>query len=361
MADKEYVQPKLSWMSDENKELRDWVERHDIDEIDDFIEQMPWKMLKNLRIEQQLKQPEVAKAVGISVPQYSKIENGYFFPKRNVALMLATAFGKGSIVELAAALNDELRGKMLESQEAIRKKHSLISAETVNFNVDVGQAEMKVERHRMPLHSLVDTPKVFAQEQTVQILSDDVTLIPTPPMLVGIEDAYAITAPNHHMHPRYSEGDTVYVHPGLRPQEGDDVVITLRFADREIAFIREVWSVKEQTNNTDKDFVSYELVSWAQRDFAKMKASMEIDSINQLGDMVEEAVKVLDRNKMALLLFADGKAALTGSDSSDGQIDLAKVDVIVGTERKRAGSYGRGKYGGGAFGGAAFGTGTFGG
>lgn len=54
---------------------------------------------------------------------------------------------------------------------------------------------------------------------------------------------------------------------------------------------------------------------------------------------------------MSLLLFADGKAVLTGADQEVGKIVKATVDVIVGCQRKQGNEYGRGNYGTGPFGG----------
>jgi len=327
-----------------------WITQHDVDDIDEFIGEMHWEQLKALRKQYGNKQEKVALGAGISVPQLSRIENGNYIPKREVAERLAIMYGAKSLQDLESKFIEKMREVDTQNQATLRQIHN-IAVEPIKVGVKVGSPKITVERKRIPLYGIIDTSSVFPQEETVQMLTEEADLIPTPTMLAGIEDAYAMIAPNYHMHPRYGEGDTLYVHPGRRVKQGDDVVIRLDFGNREIAFIREIWKLKSQTQNTDSDYTSYELVSWAQRDFAKMKASADVGDYYQLADIVEAAASWLEKNVMSLLLFADGKAVLTGADQEVGKIVKATVDVIVGCQRKQGNEYGRGNYGTGPFGG----------
>lgn len=48
-----------------------------------------------------------------------------------------------------------------------------------------------------------------------------------PPMLEGVEDAYAVRVYGTSMEPRYFAGETVWINPHEPVRQGDDVVVQL--------------------------------------------------------------------------------------------------------------------------------------
>jgi phage repressor protein C with HTH and peptisase S24 domain len=58
-----------------------------------------------------------------------------------------------------------------------------------------------------------------------QLAGDAAGYIRRPPMLAGVNGAYALYVENDSMLPKYEPGDPVYVHPKQPPRGGDDVII----------------------------------------------------------------------------------------------------------------------------------------
>ena len=340
---------------DDKPELAAYVKQQDVDALDNFIMEMNWRQLRALRIKQNKAQRDITDEIGVSVPTYSKIENGKQIPSRAQAVNLAGAFGfKGSVLDLAAAFDKEIRDTMeadttrkLERMKTLHHELQVKKAEYTARGQDVG---LIVDRKRIPLHSIINTPKVFSVEQTVQIIPAEADLISTPPMLAGIDDAYAMIVPNHLMHPAYGEGDTVFVHTGRMPQNGDDVVVRLTFEEREIAFIRSIWDTNVRDSKKGEP-VFFDLISYAQRDICKMHAAAQVGDPEDLGAIVELAAKLLKDNYWSLTGYEDGRNVLAGTGLALPKITDATVDVIVGCQRKMGNEYGRGKFGSGPFGG----------
>lgn len=341
---------------DDKPELSAWVKQQDVDAIDNFVMEMNWRQLSSLRGKQKLGQRAIADAIGVSVPTYSKIENGKQMPSRAQAVNLAGAFGfKGSVIDLAAALDQELRDVMEQSSWAAldrlkraKQQNHALEANSPTMAWTAPEVTMTVNRKRIPFYTIVDKPRVFSIEQTVQIIPDEAELITTPPMLAGIDDAYAMIVPNHLMHPAYGEGDTVFVHTGRIPQNGDDVVVRLTFEDREIAFIRSIWDTNARDSKEGEE-VFFDLISYAQRDIAKMHAAAQVGDPEDLGAIVELAAKLLKDNYWSLVGYEDGRNVIAGTGLALPKITDATVDVIVGCQRKMGNEYGRGKFGSGPY------------
>ena len=196
------------------------------------------------------------------------------------------------------------------------------------------EVSMTVNRKRIPFYTIVDKPRVFSIEQTVQIIPDEAELITTPPMLAGIDDAYAMIVPNHLMHPAYGEGDTVFVHTGRIPQNGDDVVVRLTFEDREIAFIRSIWDTNAR-DSKEGEQVFFDLISYAQRDIAKMHAAAQVGDPEDLGAIVDLAAKLLKDNYWSLTGYKDGRNVIAGTGLALPTITDATVDVITLCQQTR--------------------------
>ena len=342
MVERKNIKPILTRFSDDDFNKRS--ERAIQDDLDEFLSNMPWYMLKKLREEYRAGQSQIASEIGVSVPQYSKYENGHVIPKLEVALGIASFFGKKGLTDLQVALHDELE----RVQQQAKQVHH-VKADPVSFKFHAS-AKATVDRKRIPLYSIVDTPRVFSIEQTVQIIPDEAELITTPPMLAGIEDAYAMVVPNHHMHPAYGEGDTVFVHTGRIPANGNDVVVRLTFEDREIAFIRSIWDTNAR-DSKEGEQVFFDLISYAQRDVAKMHAAAQVGDPNDLGAIIEIAAQRVKSNLWTLTGFKDGRNVIAGTGLALPKIIDATVDVIVGCQRKMGSEYGRGKFSEGPFGG----------
>ncbi|MEN4964069.1 helix-turn-helix domain-containing protein [Brucella intermedia] len=48
-----------------------------------------------------------------------------------------------------------------------------------------------------------------------------------PPMLAGVKEAYSVYVDGESMFPRYKSGETIWLHPHVKPRRGDDVVVQL--------------------------------------------------------------------------------------------------------------------------------------
>lgn len=48
-----------------------------------------------------------------------------------------------------------------------------------------------------------------------------------PPMLAGVSEAYSVYVDGESMFPRYKSGETIWLHPHVKPRRGDDVVVQL--------------------------------------------------------------------------------------------------------------------------------------
>lgn len=361
MADRKNVEPPLSWLTRENADLSDWVSssRGRLSHAQyDVLKKINWPQLKELRKKLNVGQSEIAEKIGVSVPTYSKIETGKQVPNLEQATNLAEAFGyETRLMDFASDLDESLRETLQQKSfialDNIRKRtqqHHDLEAQSPSFEYTGQKATMTVDRKRIPLHSIVDTPKVFSAEQTVQIIAEEAYLVTTPPMLAGIEDAYAMIVPNEKMHPAYGEGDTVYVHTGRVAQEGDDVVVRLTFEDREIAFIRSVWDTNAPRAK-EGETIFFDLISWAQRDAAKMAAVANVEDPEDIIAIVDMAKSITKRRLWTLTGTANGQDTLAGTEMALPKILDADVHVIVGCQRKLGSRYGKSKFGEGGFGG----------
>jgi phage repressor protein C with HTH and peptisase S24 domain len=57
------------------------------------------------------------------------------------------------------------------------------------------------------------------------VTPEPIEWITRPPPLVGVTRGYAVYVVNDSMDPAYCHGDMAYVHPGVPPRRGDDVLI----------------------------------------------------------------------------------------------------------------------------------------
>ena len=64
-----------------------------------------------------------------------------------------------------------------------------------------------------------------------QLMGGYVDMVPRPPALRGAKDIYALYIEGESMHPRYSPGDLIFVHPHTPAVQGDPVVIQSQITD----------------------------------------------------------------------------------------------------------------------------------
>ena len=124
----------------------------------------------------------------------------------------------------------------------------------------------------------------------------------------------------------------------------------IEFEDREIAFIRSVWD----TNcNKETDGLPYffDLISYYERDAAKMAAVAQVGDPNDLGKIVDVASEILRKNVWTLTGTKGGTDTLAGTGIALPKIINSDVHPIVGCQRKMGNEYGRGKFSSGPFGG----------
>jgi phage repressor protein C with HTH and peptisase S24 domain len=57
------------------------------------------------------------------------------------------------------------------------------------------------------------------------VTPEPIEWITRPPPLVGVTRGFAVYVVNDSMDPAYCHGDMAYVHPGVPPRQGDDVLI----------------------------------------------------------------------------------------------------------------------------------------
>ena len=134
MVERKNIKPPLSRFT--NEDFRNERSERDIQrDLRDFIEHMPWYMLKKLREAHGAGQSQIAAEIGVSVPQYSKYENGHLLPKLEVALGIAAFFGKKGLTDLQVALHDELE----KVQKEAKNIHFEVKPGSVNFTVGLQQ------------------------------------------------------------------------------------------------------------------------------------------------------------------------------------------------------------------------------
>jgi phage repressor protein C with HTH and peptisase S24 domain len=83
------------------------------------------------------------------------------------------------------------------------------------------------------------------------IAKHEIGLLPRPPGLAHVADAYAIYVQNDSMAPMHSQGDLRFVHPHKPPRPGDSVIVRLKNGEAYIKLFAarsEAWIVCRQLN-----------------------------------------------------------------------------------------------------------------
>jgi phage repressor protein C with HTH and peptisase S24 domain len=91
------------------------------------------------------------------------------------------------------------------------------------------------------------------------VTPEPIEWITRPPPLVGVTRGFAVYVVNDSMDPAYCHGDMAYVHPGVPPRRGDDVLIYQIINGEWAAMIKKLigwneksWKVRQY--NPSKDF-----------------------------------------------------------------------------------------------------------
>ena len=378
---------------------------------DEVYEKITWMQIGVIRKARKIKQGDIADVTGIKQTTLSHIEHGRMVPSERNQHILATYFQRDDwhdnkqfdwdkdsystnnltlfIHELQKTIDwsgyhhlvAEDIGMSKELVDVLKSRSSL-----KNTKATVTQtAPLTADAPRPPVEK-IDRYDVDVAIETVDYLMTGVwindqwaTSIPTPSMLQGKSGAYALTVINSDMDPRYSEGDTVFVDPNLPPVVEDDVVITLHFAERSVAIIRQIHSIHIDEPG---DYCAYEFDAINDRWMALYNAGVNDTEMLQRGNDPDVYWDEGDNNfehymkERRLLIGMDDlgnvKKVKGESGSATEKVLRADVHVIVGLERKpislstrNAGKNFRMKAGTGefkvTFGKGGFGSGPFGG
>jgi phage repressor protein C with HTH and peptisase S24 domain len=77
----------------------------------------------------------------------------------------------------------------------------------------------------LPLLGMAEANK--NDHSSFKLDTDPIKMVGRPPNLVNVRDAFALYVIGNSMHPRYKQGEMVYVNPRLPCRPGDDVLIKL--------------------------------------------------------------------------------------------------------------------------------------
>jgi phage repressor protein C with HTH and peptisase S24 domain len=91
------------------------------------------------------------------------------------------------------------------------------------------------------------------------VTPEPIEWITRPPPLVGVTRGFAVYVVNDSMDPAYCHGDMAYVHPGVPPRRGDDVLIYRIINGEWAAMIKKLTGWNEKTwkvrqHNPSRDF-----------------------------------------------------------------------------------------------------------
>jgi len=179
-----------------------------------------------------------------------------------------------------------------------------------------------------------------------------IEMIECPPILKGVEEAYALKIPAPSMSPRYSIGDTLLINPKIQPMIDDDVVVQYQYGDRNVMFVRQCIGLKRFK------FDKAKLNEWGtpaqelENDFYdKWQISvryMSLISMSMLkGEQLRRAYDMHDTAAIYENDDEDGGDIISVPEEPIGELRLRKdfeeeqplrveVHVVVGSYRSRA-------------------------
>lgn len=163
-----------------------------------------------------MSQQELAEAVGVGVPQISRIESG----KVDVPV--------SRLMQIATALNCPLADLMTFEEYA--SFSALPKPNVVPVKME-GASEERMREDLPIFGTALGAPKVVegeAIEQTMLNTGDIVQYVKRPVILNGRADAYGLYVQGQSMEPVHMEGDFALAETKRPAKVGDDVVVYLR-------------------------------------------------------------------------------------------------------------------------------------
>lgn len=208
-----------------------------------------WMLLKKFRLSQTnpdtgrpYNQQDIAKAIGKKQSYVSRLEKGdYRYPDNSVVEALATFFG-------------------------LKPKHFVGYLEKRDTETNyIKDAKITYSSEPLPIPKYTQPYNARGMAYKDAILFENGDLVDRHPVLKNVTDAYAVVMPSHDMEPRYRQGDTLYVNPEISPEDGDDVVIHLKFNHHDVCIIREVISTKVDCPDGLNENTQYGVLSLASK------------------------------------------------------------------------------------------------
>ena len=151
--------------------------------------------LAAIRAKARTSQKEVAKKVGVSQPEYGRMELG----RRQI----------GHHIEAICRTFDVTEDDVFEAPTP----------------AEIRNADAVLSDSRLPVHGRPGFGKQLRWTEEAQ------KMILKPQDLEGIKDAYAVVMPNDSMKPRCKGGDTLYVDPSYITKTGDLVLVAQKGSD----------------------------------------------------------------------------------------------------------------------------------
>lgn len=151
--------------------------------------------LASIRAKARISQKEAAEKVGISQPEYGRMELG----RRQI----------GHHIEKICKVFDVTEDDVFEAPAV----------------ADIKKADAVLTDSRLPVHGRPGFGKQLRWTEEAQ------KMILIPGDLEGTKDAYAVVMPNDSMKPRCKGGDTLYVDPTYITKTGDLVLVAQKGSD----------------------------------------------------------------------------------------------------------------------------------
>ena len=151
--------------------------------------------LAAIRAKARISQKEAAKKVGVSQPEYGRMELG----RRQI----------GHHIEAICKTFDVTEDDVFEAPT----------------RAEIRSADAVLSDSRLPVHGRPGFGKQLRWTEEAQ------KMILKPQDLEGIKDAYAVVMPNDSMKPRCKGGDTLYVDPTYITKTGDLVLVAQKGSD----------------------------------------------------------------------------------------------------------------------------------
>lgn len=151
--------------------------------------------LAAIRAKARISQKEAAKKVGVSQPEYGRMELG----RRQI----------GHHIEAICKTFDVTEDDVFEAPTP----------------AEIRSADAVLSDSRLPVHGRPGFGKQLRWTEEAQ------KMILKPQDLEGIKDAYAVVMPNDSMKPRCKGGDTLYVDPTYITKTGDLVLVAQKGSD----------------------------------------------------------------------------------------------------------------------------------